>query len=161
MPIKRKSTKPTRQRAARKQRAAEAEAVSKNLTRAERRPKAATTPADDRALTRDNVLAFLAEHGSEAGNRDLVKHFRLKGAERIKLKRILKDIEGEGLIEKRRGRFHQPGRMPSVMLCDVTGRDADGELIAEPAEWVAVCPVTAAYALTPDGHVLAFASDAA
>ncbi|WP_342363390.1 ribonuclease R [Terrarubrum flagellatum] len=90
---------------------------------------------DDRSLTRENVLAFLAEHGAEAGKRDLVKHFRLKGAERIKLKRLLKEIESEGLIEKRRGRFHQPGHMPSVMLCDITGRDEDGELIAEPVEW--------------------------
>jgi len=121
VPIRQKAQKSTRQRAASKARAADSASDS--------------GAADDRALTRDNVLAFLAENGADAGKRDLAKHFRLKGAERIKLKRLLKEIEAEGLIEKRRGRFLQPGHLPSVMLCDVTGRDEDGELIAEPAEW--------------------------
>src|SRR6202035_3812246 len=32
-------------------------------------------------------------------------------------------------------RWHNPGTLPPVVLADVTGRDADGELLARPTEW--------------------------
>src|SRR5690606_24172768 len=35
----------------------------------------------------------------------------------------------------KRKRFHVRGELPSVVVADITGRDEDGELIANPAEW--------------------------
>ena len=38
-------------------------------------------------------------------------------------------------MEKRGKSLVKPGVLPPVVLCDVTGRDLDGELIARPVEW--------------------------
>jgi ribonuclease R len=48
---------------------------------------------------------------------------------------MLRDLAEAGKIEKRRKKLHHAGELPQVVLCDITGRDADGELIAVPAEW--------------------------
>ena len=48
---------------------------------------------------------------------------------------MLRDLADEGHIEKRRKKLHHAGALPSVVLADITGRDADGELIGVPAEW--------------------------
>ena len=51
------------------------------------------------------------------------------------LKQMLRELADEGTIKKRRKKLHHAGALPSVVLADITGRDADGELIAVPAEW--------------------------
>ncbi len=38
-------------------------------------------------------------------------------------------------MEKRGKSLVKPGVLPPVVLCDVTGRDLDGELVARPVEW--------------------------
>ncbi len=89
--------------------------------------------------SREDILAFL-EREREAGamkigKREIARAFGIKGADRIALKHVLKELEAEGAIERRRKTLHKPGTLPTVVLADITGRDADGELIAVPAEW--------------------------
>ena len=85
--------------------------------------------------SREEILAFIAEHPGEAGKRELARAFGIKGSAKIALKRLLKDLEGDGVVERRRKRLVRAGELPEVFVCDVTGRDADGDLIAEPDEW--------------------------
>lgn len=87
------------------------------------------------ALTREDVLAFVAQSGGTAGTREIARHFGLKGANRLMLKRLLGDLASDGMVTKGRGKFHKPGALPSILVCDVTGRDSEGDLVAEPAEW--------------------------
>jgi ribonuclease R len=47
---------------------------------------------------------------------------------------MLRELADEGHVERRR-RISPAGHLPSVVLADITGRDADGELIAHPTEW--------------------------
>lgn len=84
---------------------------------------------------RDEIMAFLAEHPGKAGKREIARAFGLTGGAKIALKKILKELEGEGVVEKRRKRLVPAGQMPEVLVVDITGRDADGELLAEPDEW--------------------------
>ena len=82
-----------------------------------------------------DILAFIRERprqGRHARNRP-----RLRSEERARaeLKRMLRELADEGAIEKRRKKLHHPGALPSTMLADVTGRDADGDLLATPDEW--------------------------
>ncbi|MBL8574727.1 MAG: ribonuclease R [Hyphomicrobiaceae bacterium] len=95
--------------------------------------------SDDRAPgfpSRDEIIAFIAEHPGEAGKRELARAFRISGAGRITLKRILKELEAEGIVQRGRGkRFSEPGTLPDVTVVNVIERDRDGELLAEPAEW--------------------------
>ena len=82
-----------------------------------------------------DILAFIREHHGKVGTREIARAFGLKNALRAELKRMLRDLADEGSIERRRKKLHQPGSLPSTVLADVTGRDADGDLIATPDEW--------------------------
>ncbi|MDJ1157197.1 ribonuclease R [Chelatococcus sp. SYSU_G07232] len=77
----------------------------------------------------------MAEAKGKVGKREIARAFGIGGGQRIWLKRMLKDLEEEGVVDRRRKGLHRPGTLPPVVLADVTGRDADGELIAEPTEW--------------------------
>ena len=67
--------------------------------------------------------------------REIARAFNLKNDRRAELKRVLRELAGEGSVESRRSKLHHPGALPSVTLADITARDADGELIAVPTEW--------------------------
>jgi ribonuclease R len=95
-----------------------------------------TTPkAPSRLPTQEELMVFLAEHPGEAGKREIARAFKLTGGDKIVLKRMLKEMEVEGVVERRGKKLHQPGTLPNVVLADVTGRDRDGELLAKPVEW--------------------------
>jgi ribonuclease R len=84
---------------------------------------------------REVVLRFIAEHPDKASKRELYKAFGLKGDDRVELKRLLRELEEEGMVEKRRKSLVRPGALPPVTVLDVTTRGSDGELIGRPAEW--------------------------
>ncbi|WP_405030779.1 ribonuclease R [Pleomorphomonas sp. JP5] len=85
--------------------------------------------------TREAILRFVSEHPGKGTKRDIARAFEVHGEGRVVLKRILKELEGEGLIERRHRRFAEPGSLPAVLACDIVSRDRDGDLYAEPAEW--------------------------
>ena len=85
--------------------------------------------------TREQMLAFIADHPGEAGKRDIARAFGITGAARIPLKAMLKELAHEGLVERRHKRLKRPEDLPSVTVLELTGRDADGEFLARPAEW--------------------------
>ena len=85
--------------------------------------------------TREAILEFVAEHPGKAGKREIARAFGLSGGEKIGLKRLLKEMADEGLIEGRRKRLHRPGDLPSVTVLSVEGIDDEGEPIGVPAEW--------------------------
>jgi ribonuclease R len=85
--------------------------------------------------SKEELLAFIAARNGKVGTREIARAFGLKNAGRAELKRMLREMGDEGRIEKERKKLHQPGALPHVTLADITERDADGELIAVPAEW--------------------------
>ncbi|WP_076858030.1 ribonuclease R [Bradyrhizobium mercantei] len=84
---------------------------------------------------RDAIVAFIRANPGKVGTREIAREFGLKNADRIELKRILRDLADDGTIAKRGRRIHEPAALPPTVLADITGRDSDGELIATPAEW--------------------------
>ena len=91
-------------------------------------------------------MAFIARERSaavEAGRpvpaaitkREIARALGIKGDARIALKRVLRDLEAEGAVERRHKRFDKAGVMPRVLAVDIVGKDRDGDLIAKPAEW--------------------------
>ena len=91
------------------------------------------TPGD--FPSRDDILTFIAENPGRAGKREIAKHFGIVGAARIQLKKILKDLSEDGLVEKRQKRLIRPGDLPPVFVVALVARDADGELLGEPVDW--------------------------
>src|SRR5215468_2419685 len=85
--------------------------------------------------SKEDVLAFIGKEAGNVGTRELARAFGLKNADRAALKQMLRDLADEGKIERRRKKLHHAGALPNVVVADISGRDADGELIAIPAEW--------------------------
>ena len=94
-------------------------------------------PTDDLSAfpTRETILRFITDNPSKATKRDIARAFDVSGEGRIVLKHLLRELEGEGLIERRAKRFGKPGALPAVLACDIVARDRDGDLFAEPTEW--------------------------
>ncbi|MCP4318860.1 MAG: ribonuclease R [Hyphomicrobiales bacterium] len=84
---------------------------------------------------RETILRFIAEHPSRSSKRNIAKAFSVRGHDRVELKNLLRDLEDEGLLARRRKQLVRPGSLPPVTVLDITSRDDDGYLIARPAEW--------------------------
>jgi ribonuclease R len=87
--------------------------------------------------SREQILTFISENPDAAGKREIAKAFRLKGDDRTWLKDMLRELQNEGLLEKKDKKLKRPGDLPHMVVLDVISRDADGLLIARPAEWPA------------------------
>jgi ribonuclease R len=85
---------------------------------------------------REVLLRFIAENPQQASKREIAKAFGLKGEARVELKALLRSLEEDGLVEKKRKSLIRPGGLPPVTVLDITIRDIDGELIGRPAEWL-------------------------
>jgi ribonuclease R len=85
--------------------------------------------------TKADILDWIAENPTLSAKRDIAKAFGVKGAARIDLKRLLRELEDEGHLEKRKRSYQDPDRLPPVSVLLVTGPGADGDLYAKPMEW--------------------------
>ncbi len=85
--------------------------------------------------SKDDLLAFVSSQSGKVGTREIARAFGLKNADRAALKTMLRELTDDGRLERRRKKLHHAGTLPAVVLADITGRDADGELIAVPTEW--------------------------
>ncbi|MEL7081090.1 MAG: ribonuclease R [Pseudomonadota bacterium] len=88
-----------------------------------------------RLPTKPEILDWIAANPTQTAKRDIAKAFGIKGAARIDLKRLLKELESEGHIEKRKRSYQDPDRLPPVSVLQVTGPDQSGDLFARPVEW--------------------------
>lgn len=84
--------------------------------------------------SRDEILRYIAENPDRSGKREIARAFALRGEDRAWLKDILRDLQDEGLLEKKRKRLQRPGNLPTIAVLDIFGRDDDGGLLARPAE---------------------------
>jgi ribonuclease R len=85
---------------------------------------------------RQQVLEFIQQSQGQVDKRELARAFHLKGPDRIHLKTILKELEGEGAIARTQTRrFSRPGALPEVSIIEITGSDTDGDLVGRPIAW--------------------------
>ncbi|ESR23597.1 ribonuclease R [Lutibaculum baratangense] len=94
-----------------------------------------TTSVATTLPTREQVLEFVRSQPGKVGKREISKAFDVAPADKIALKRLLREMAENGEIEKRGKRLRHPGSLAPVEVLLVTGRDADGELVAEPTDW--------------------------
>ena len=85
--------------------------------------------------TKQDILDWISENPTLTSKRDIAKAFGIKGAARIDLKRVLKDLESEGHLEKRKKTYRDPDRLPPVSVLQVKAPDDNGDLYAQPLEW--------------------------
>ncbi len=107
-----------------------------------KRPSNAKNKASEDAAERfrpspDAILRFLSDNPDQAGKREIAKAFNLKGEDRVWLRDTLRDMQEQGLLEKRRKRLGAAGEPPPVAVLRISGRDKEGGLLArfdEPSE---------------------------
>ncbi len=81
--------------------------------------------------SRDDVLKFIAEQDGKVAKRDIAKAFNIKGDDRIPLKRMLREMSAEGLLDgSRKGGLRGADELPSVGVIHITGRTKYGSLTA-------------------------------
>lgn len=86
--------------------------------------------------TRDEVLAYINANPERAGKRDIARYFKLDADQKRDLKKLLRAMQQDGVLEKTRGRkFTEPGKLPSVTVLEVTGPNRDGDVMARPVNW--------------------------
>jgi ribonuclease R len=91
---------------------------TKKLATTKKRLQKKTRPDRQQLPSREDILAYIAEHPGEAGKREIARHFGIKGAARIPLKALLKELTGQRAIDggKRRLAASRSGRRPSSPL---------------------------------------------
>ena len=96
------------------------------------------------------VLAFMVREATliaegkgsvvKSRKREVARAFNIKGSDRVELKRMLRELEEEGLIERSRPALRDAppsDAMPAMVVADIVSRDRDGDLVAKPIEWPA------------------------
>ncbi|MGN7868365.1 ribonuclease R [Paracoccus sp. 22332] len=85
--------------------------------------------------SKEQIMEWVADHPDANSKRDIAKAFGIKGAERIELKRLLKELESEGHLERRRRHYLDAERLPPVTVLELLPPDGSGDLFARPLEW--------------------------
>jgi len=87
--------------------------------------------------TKEELLTFLREAPAKTGKREIARAFKVKGADRIRLKEMLAELADDGLIARggRRTFTGDPTRLPAVTIVDIVRLSRDGDLIANPHVW--------------------------
>ena len=84
--------------------------------------------------TRDRILDFIQDSAGPVGKREIARAFNLSGADRVRLRDLLKEMKEDGLLPKGR-RQSQAGALPEVTVIEVTSITADGDVMAAPVRW--------------------------
>ncbi len=86
-----------------------------------------------------DIIAWISANPMQIGRRDIAKAFGIKGSGKIKLKRILKEMESEGVYgatEKDNQAMQQiDSQLPPVSVLSVAEIDENGDLFATPVDW--------------------------
>ncbi len=85
--------------------------------------------------SKTEILAWIAEHPGESAKRDIARAFGIKGAARIELKRVLKELEAEGALERRRKTYRDADKLPPVTVLVILAADGNGDQFARAVEW--------------------------
>ncbi len=101
------------------------------MTKPHAKPNDRQTPG---MPSRKQILDFIENSPVTAGKREIAHAFGLKGAEKIALKALLRDMADEGLIDGNRTAFHRMGGVPKVTVLRVMAIE-EGEVLAIPDTW--------------------------
>lgn len=83
----------------------------------------------------DTILAFIANAPGRVGKRDIARAFGIKGEGKLALKQLLKAAERKGVLSRAGRKLSSIGGLPAVCLVEVSGTNAEGDLLARPVEW--------------------------
>lgn len=81
------------------------------------------------------ILDFIRNSAGKVGKREIAREYGIKGADRIRLKKILRDLAAEGLVETDKvSGLRLAGDLPAVCMIEITGRNTEGAFIGKPTQ---------------------------
>ncbi|MCV2893139.1 ribonuclease R [Lentibacter sp. XHP0401] len=89
----------------------------------------------NRLPSKDEILTWISENPTQTAKRDIAKAFGIKGAARIDLKRMMKELEDEGHLKRRKKTYREADKLPPVSVLRMVQPTSDGDPMAEPMEW--------------------------
>ncbi len=98
-------------------------------------PKGKPVGGDAALPSKEQIIEFIAGSEGKVGKREIARAFGIRGNDKIGLKRLIGELGESGTLAGNRKHLSRVGHLPAVTTLDITGRDADGDLIAEPVEW--------------------------
>jgi len=85
--------------------------------------------------TREDILGFLDSAEGKITKREIARAFGIKGADKIALKRLLKDMTEAGVIAQDHARaLRKADSLPNVLVAEFSGTDREGETLLRPVE---------------------------
>lgn len=84
--------------------------------------------------SKEQLLEYLESQPHPVSRRDIARAFQIKGAERIPMKALLKDLIAEGHLERYGGSYRKIEKAQMV-LAEILEMDETGEYVAYPVEW--------------------------
>ena len=100
-----------------------------------RKPRPAQPPANGGLPSKKQILDFLSSAQGKSGKREIARAFGVSGGARIALKRLLAEMTADGTLGGDKKHLREKGKLPPVVALEVTGRDSDGDLVAQPLDW--------------------------
>ncbi|MEJ6404445.1 ribonuclease R [Yoonia sp. 2307UL14-13] len=88
-----------------------------------------------RVPSKSEILSWISDNPTKTAKRDIARAFGIKGAARIELKRLLRELQDDGKLTKRRSSYRDTEELPPVAVLQVVGPDENGDLFARPLEW--------------------------
>ena len=85
--------------------------------------------------TKDQIRQWISENPGSVAKRDIAKAFGIKGDGKIELKRLLKELETDGALVRKRRSYREPDKLPPVSILTILAPDPQGDLFATPTEW--------------------------
>jgi ribonuclease R len=84
---------------------------------------------------KSRILQWITDNPGLGAKRDIAKAFNIKGAGRVELKRLLRELEDDGALAKKGRSFHDSDVLPPVSILVMLDADASGDQFASPMEW--------------------------
>ena len=85
--------------------------------------------------SKQRLLDWIKENPTKTNKREIARAFGIKGADRIDLKRMLKELTSEGHLQKNRKAFRGASDLPPVLVLSVARIDSHGDIWAQPVDW--------------------------
>ncbi|MFN3936527.1 MAG: ribonuclease R [Gemmobacter sp.] len=88
----------------------------------------------ERLPSKQEILDWISDNPGATARRDIARAFGIRGAAKTDLKRLLREIEDEGALPRRRGRRDDTATLPPVAVLTVLPPDSQGDLFARPVD---------------------------
>ncbi len=117
---------------------------NKNRNRPGKRNRTGDTTKDQtpRGLpSKEALQQYIKDSKGPLNKREIARHFRIDGQDRMHLRKLLRELGEEGGVEKdARKAYKSPDNLPDRALIEIIGLDPDGEMLAKPVEWLGKGP---------------------